>query len=251
MSLHLPAPLLCALLCACSASLLHAEGLGGGGIGGGGGGAAMGRTFTPTWTAASEAVAKAGRSANQVIVYAVEGDAKTITMWDQELTTMSQSTVFVQLTGAQAAEFAKRWQIDARPAVAIADAHGNVLWRESASITPGRVRSGIDESKTVAAALEKDLTQALAAAHKAYEQNAISTALQKLNKVLRFAGPHAADANALRDKIIADGMNQIDSGKQLASSDAKRAKEVLRGLLNSYRGTPVAEQASVALKDLE
>jgi hypothetical protein len=218
---------------------------------GGGGGGITAVQYYPTWSSPSEATAKAANGSGMV-VYALQGDKVDITMWDQNLAALSKTVPFVELKASTADGFMRRWGIESRPAIAIGDQHGNILWSASTSLSPQKVQQAIQALPSAKNTLSEQLERQVAAARKDIANDKISPALQKLTKVLAYKGYQPAiDAQALYDDLVAKGQASLQANQDLAKSDAGQAKQNIRNLSSQYRNTPVADQAMLALKQIK
>jgi hypothetical protein len=103
--------------------------------------------LSPSWTSESEASAKVAKNGGAVIVYALQGDKNTISMWDDKLVALSKAIPFVQVKGEEAEDLARKWKLQQRPAIAITDRDGIVLYACCVQVTPTRVKRAIEEAQ--------------------------------------------------------------------------------------------------------
>jgi hypothetical protein len=226
---------------------------GGGGVGYGGGTAAMittEATVIPLWVDADEA-AKRAQANGTGMVYALEGDKAKASFWDMSTLELSRAVPFVQVAGTEAEAMAKEWKLLKRPAIAVTDRFGNVVWSAPTSLTPNAIKDAVGRVARSEQANAERLAKLYTSAAVDHGKGRIPQALKTLSTVLTYKGyPAVTEAKALHDRIIAQGSSELAAAVSRASDDPRLAKDEMRRVARAYASTSVEDAARAALDTL-
>lgn len=243
------APLLAAMVLAVPAGFvaprdpIH-EDVAPGTCGGGGGG---GIKWRPRWSDA-QGVAELNAQQHVGIVYCLLSDKELITIWDKRIAELSFKIPFVMLRGAEGDDLAKRVKVDTRPAIVMADAHGNPIWGFGGKLQAPAIGSALEGLPRAVAQLEAKVPKDLAAAQaQAADPKQRAKAMASLRTLAELKGyAEALRAKELHEKLLAEGQQELDQAMALLATDKPAARRQLDEIARRYPETPIAQRATAA-----